>query len=73
MSRNPTPLPQLTRMRKKYLQDSTNKLRKLNDKITALEAEVRPFMEKVHQLDKLYCCLHKEQRRFDKLRELLAH
>lgn len=61
---------QLMRMREVYLKDSAAKLRDLNDKISALEAEVGPYIEKVHALDKLYCCLHKEQRRYDKLLKL---
>lgn len=64
---------QLMKMRETYLKASTAKLRDLNDKISALEAEVGPFVEKVHQLDKLYCCLHKEQRRFDRILNLLEN
>lgn len=66
-----TDTAQLTRMRNKYLKDSVDKLKDFNDKISALEAEVGPYVEKVRQLEKLYNCLRKEQKRYDKLLDLV--
>lgn len=66
-----TSTSQLTRMRNKYLKDSVDKLKNFNDKISALEAEVGPYVEKVRQLEKLYNCLRKEQKRYDKLLDLV--
>lgn len=62
---------QLMKMRELYLKDSVEKLRDLNDKISALEAEAGPFIGKVHALDNLYCALHKEQRRCDRLLKMI--
>lgn len=62
---------QLTRMRNKYLKDSVDKLKDFNDKVSALEAEVGPYVEKVRQLEKLYNCLRKEQKRYNKLLDLV--
>lgn len=64
---------QLTRMRNKYLKDSVDKLRDFNDKISTLEAEVGPYIDKVKQLEKLYNCLRKEQKRYDKLLKLIEN
>ena len=66
-----TSTSQLTRMRNKYLKDSVDKLKDFNDKIPALEAEVGPYVEKVRQLEKLYNCLRKEQKRYNKLLDLV--
>ena len=66
-----TDTAQLTRMRNKYLKDSVDKLKDFNDKISALEAEVGPYVDKVRQLEKLYNCLRKEQKRYNKLLDLV--
>lgn len=68
-----TSTSQLMRMRNRYLEDSVDKLKDFNDKISALEAEVGPYVEKVRQLEKLYNCLRKEQRRYDKLLKLIEN
>lgn len=69
-----TDTAQLTRMRNKYLKDSVDKLKDFNDKISALEAEIGPqVIEKVRQLEKLYNCLRKEQKRYDKLLKLIEN
>ena len=64
---------QLMKAREMYLRDSEAKLRDLNDKISALEEDVGPFITKVHELDRLYCYLHKEQRRYDRILNLLEN
>lgn len=66
-----TDIQQLMRMRTKYLKDSVDKLKDFNDKISALEAEVGPYVEKVRQLEKLYNCLRKEKNRYHKLCEII--
>ena len=72
INRGKTSLYQLNYMRNKYLKDSEDKMKGFNDRISILEAEVGPYVDKVRELEHYYICLRKEQRRYNRLRNLLS-